>query len=73
MGHKHDKHAKKHGADANGTDLATELSPDELVAVAGDDRDVGDGDPSEEDIAAHPSLVDLGDHEPEHEQRRDID
>jgi polyphosphate kinase 2 len=67
MGHKHDKHAKKHAGETNGADLATELSPDELVAVAGDDRDVGDGDPSDADVAAHPSLVDLGDHEPEHE------
>jgi polyphosphate kinase 2 len=67
MGHKHDKHAKKHAGEANGADLATELSPDELVAVAGDDRDVGDGDPSDADVAAHPSLVDLGDHELEHE------
>jgi polyphosphate kinase 2 len=66
MGHKHDKHARKHADDTNGADLATELSPIELVAVAGDDRDVGDGDPSEAEVAAHPSLVDLGSDEDEH-------
>ena len=60
------KHGKHHKGDdaAAIADLATELSPDELVAVAGDDRDVGDGDPSDAEVAAAPSLVDAGDVEP---------
>jgi polyphosphate kinase 2 len=40
-------------------DLATELSPRELVTVAGDDRDVGSGDPSPAEVEAQPSLVDV--------------
>ena len=60
------KHAGKHGhkhpsddAQAVADDLATELSPDELEAAAGDDRDVESSDGVE--AVAVPSLVDGGD------------
>jgi polyphosphate kinase len=66
------KHADRHGAKRQkavgaaaagaaeaADDLATELSPDELIATAGDDRDVESGDVLAVDAA--PSLVDGGD------------
>jgi polyphosphate kinase 2 len=73
-GGKHRKHGRDGGGGADGhavvDDLATELSPIELLASAGDDRDVGSGDPSDAEVAAAPSLVDDGDGAPrEHRER----